>query len=311
MNINVLTSNAWLTSTAINTSNNWGTNWGWNWNWLSTTNTFYDWRETTQMEITQIDVGKLTNWMATWLTATYNTNVKSKFSANNPFNIIYVADWRATNASTSNPSFLSAIRLYNGMNLPNTGLTVATPDPLYIQGLYNVTDNTYPSSTNTTKSYPASVVCDALTILSPSWSDANARNSGSSKNPSTSSSADTVNCAIIAGNVSTTGTSGTTYSGGANNLPRLLENWSGDNLYLNTSLVCLFNSQWANSQFQQPGIYYSAPTRYFSFDLNYTQSGGMPPGTPNICRAIRSAWCNPTPGDTNFNYSFVTDFVPQ
>jgi hypothetical protein len=309
MPLSMLQSNSWLNNQSINTSNNWGTNWGWNWNWLSVTNTFYDFRETAQVQLTQIDVGKLTNWMATWLTAAHNTNISGKYNANNPFNIIYVADWRFTNSTAGGASTISAIRLVDGTNLPSTGLTFATPDPMYIQSIYNCPVAAYQGTTNTTASPPASVACDSITLLSPNWNDANAVNSGSSPMPGAKS--DTVNCAILAGNVATTGTGSTQYSGGANNLTRLLEDWSSSTLTLNTSLVCLYNSQWATTQFQLPGVYYKAPTRNFNFNLAYTASTGMPPGTPNICRLIRSAWCNPTPGDTNFNYSFANDFVPQ
>jgi hypothetical protein len=119
---------------------------------------------------------------------------------------------------------------------------------------------------------------------------------------------------MIAGIVPSTGTGSTDYSGGANNFPRLLENWStgSTTLTLNTSIVCLFSSTWATSPFQVPGNYYDAPhLRQFSFDLNYTSSAKMPPGTPNICRLIRADWCNPPPGDVTFAPSPTLDFVPQ
>ena len=271
-----------------------------NWNWISTTTSFKDWRENKTVNVTQIDVGKMTNWMAHWLT-TNTVGVASKYSVNNPFNIIYVVDYRTTNSST-----LTAIRLYNGVNLPNTGLTVATPNPLYIQGYYNCPNSAYLGLPNTTASAAASVACDALTILSPNWSD------GSSllKALNQTAKSDTVNTAIITGIVASTGTGSSQYSGGANNLPRLLEDWSNFTLTLNTSIVCLFNSTWATGQFILPGNYYYAPgTRNFSFDQNYTTAAGMPPGTPNICRMIRANWCNPPPGV--INYSNVTDFVAR
>ena len=241
------------------------------WNWITTTNSFMDWRENKTVKVTQIDVGKMTNWMGAngWL-STNTVGVASKFGFNNPFNILYVADSRTTNSST-----LTAVRLVNGTNLPSTGLTVATPNPLYIQGNYNCLPQYY-GTTNTTLSAPASVVCDALTILSPAWVD-----SGSATQLNQNSTSDTLNTAIITGNVPSTGSGSSQFSGGVSNLPRLLEKWNSATLTLNTSLVCLFNSTRATGQFVLPGTYYLPPiVRQFSFDQNFLWPSGMPPGTP-------------------------------
>jgi hypothetical protein len=297
-----VTSNSWLTNQAILTTFNWTTNWGLNWNWLSFTNKFYDWRENKQVYVTQIDVGKLTNWMSSWLSAIHNTNVNGKFGINNAFNDIYVADFR-TAAST-----LYAVRLSDGQFLPSAGLTVATPNPIYMWGNYNCP--AYLGTTNTTLSVPASVAGDAITILSPSWLDSGSTSTKSTELGETAGN-DTINAAIIAGIVASTGTGSSQYSGGANNLPRLLEDWSSSTLTLNTSIICLFNSTWATGQFQLPGAYYYAPNvRNFAFNQNYTSSAGMPPGTPNICRLIRSSWCNPMPNDVSYP-DITMSFVPH
>ncbi|HEX3798266.1 MAG TPA: hypothetical protein VH413_06145 [Verrucomicrobiae bacterium] len=314
----------WVFSTNINyLTNSYATQTGAKLPWLSATNSFYDWRENKTVNLMQVDVGALTNWMGLngWLTT--NAYTSAKFGNNNPFNIIYIVDYRTTNSST-----LTAVRLVNGANLPAAGLTVATPNPLYIQGVYNCPNSAYLDTTNTTQSAPASVACDALTILSPSWQDYGptytngTKKSGGKTVPNVVSSElaqnaanDTVNAAIIAGIVPSTGTTASTYSGGANNLPRLLEDWGNSvsaTLTLNTSIVCLYNSTWATGPFVLPGTYYYAPSqRNFSFDLNYTLSSKMPPGTPNICRLVRAAWCNPPPQTVTFAPSPTLDFVPQ
>jgi hypothetical protein len=274
------------------------------WTWISTTNTFYDYREKKQVNVIQIDVAKMTNWMYTNMYV-YGIGApagNTKFNiANNPLNIVYVADFRTGGGA------LYAIRLVNGTTLPAAGLTVATPNPMYIQGLYNCPTTLGQNSTNTTLSSPASVACDAITILSPHWSDALDLTALAE-----TATSDTVNTAIIAGIVPSTGTGSTQYSGGANNFPRLLEDWSNATLTLNTSMVCLFSSTWATGKFVLPGTYYYAPaTRNFSFDLNYTSSAKLPPGTPKICRLIRATWCNPMPGDITYAPSPTLDFVPQ
>ena len=154
---------------------------------------------------------------------------------------------------------------------------MATQNPLSILGYYNCPGATNVGTTNVGGTAACSVVCDAITILSPSWSDAS---SFTTAGHSVSASSDTVNTAMIAGNVLTTDTTASGFSGGVHNLTRLLESWTGDTLTLNTSIICLYTSVQASQQFQMPGTYYEPPTRQFSFDLNYTYSTGLPPGTP-------------------------------
>lgn len=266
---------------------------------LTTNAAFYDQRESKTIRATQLDVGKFKSWMAT------NSQVQAKFgaSASNAINIIYVADYRFTNSSGS--SLLSAVRLTNGAVVPTNGLTVATPNPLYVQGDYNCPNSGNLNTTNTSGSSPCSLISDALTVLSSSWSDNKSTNTLANRNKAVST---TLNAAIITGNVNSitnsAGTDSSIFSGGVVNMPRLLEDWGNGGsvtLTLNTSLVSLFNSVWATNVFQNPGVYYYAPTRAFSFDLNYFSPQGMPPGTPSIRRMVRSTWCNPPPGNVTYN----------
>jgi hypothetical protein len=72
-------------------------------------------------------------------------------------------------------STMPGVRLVNGHTLLPKGLTIATPNPLYVRGQYNVSTNgaTTPlPTTNTTKTLPASLVGDSITVLSTSWNDA-------------------------------------------------------------------------------------------------------------------------------------------
>jgi len=239
---------------------------------LCITNTFYDARESKSIKVTQIDVGLFKAWAAT------NQAVKSK----EPFlPVIYVADRR-----TVTPSQMDAVRLVNGAQLPvfqgfssNTNFTLVTLNPLYIRGNYNCPNSADLGTTNTASAMPSALICDALTVLSPSWSDANSFNSLSSRNPT----ATTVNSAIMAGTVYTTGTDSSTFSGGVHNFPRLLENWSiSIPLTINGSLVNLYASVYATNQFQLPGNYYNAPKRQFSFDQRFSDPAQLPPATPLV-----------------------------
>jgi hypothetical protein len=111
-------------------------------------------------------------------------------------------------------------------------------------------------------------------------------------------SSTTVNAAILTGIVPSTGSGATQFSGGAMNLPRLLENWGNGGsvtLTLNTSMVNLFNSTRATNMFQNPGVYYYAPTRQFSFDQNFLNYSKQPPGTPMLSVVLRSKWAVPPP----------------
>lgn len=268
-------------------------------NFINTNVSFYDQREAQTMKTTQIDVGQLRSWMGS---TNFNAGgLSTKFSSV-PLNIIYVNDSRLTNSTIN-----TAVRLTNASRLPDNGLTVATINPLYIVGNYNCWTNA--NSTNTTFSVAASVVSDALTVLSQNWDDTKSAGTYGNRNKPVDT---TINTAIIAGIVYSTGSTITTFSGGVMNLPRLLEDWSangGHTLWMNTSIVNLYNSVRATHQFVSPGTYYNAPTRKWNFDQNFTSAGKLPPGTPLIRRLLRSSFCNPPPN--TITYNATNDYVPQ
>lgn len=269
-------------------------------NFLTLSNRFTDKREyQTNMYVAQIDVGGYAAWLST------NNYVTSKFSSSIYPCILYVADQR--NAGTNK---LSVVRLVNAAKLPNNGgrgFSVATPNPLYIRGNYNVTGDgvhfSYApnSTTNSGSDVPAALFCDAITILSAAFSDAT-----SSNTIGTASVSNTVNAAIITGNVPSTGSTATTFSGGVHNLMRMQENWGSSTLVLNTSIVVLYASQMATNQFRNPtgwsGVinpYYSPPTRQWGFDPNFYNPALQPPGVPTALVPIRFNWTVPPPGTTN------------
>jgi hypothetical protein len=271
-----------------------------NFPFLNVTNTFTDQRESDTVKVTDIDMGILKSWLVT------NNTVKNKFPStagvynlNTVPNILYAADNRSYNSGQ-----LTAVRLKDSQIIPTnmvniagvnqpSGFAVATPNPLYVYGNYNCPNSAYLGTTNTTTDYPASLTSDALTILSPSWVD-----SQSGTPLAITASSTTVNAAILTGIVPSTGSGATQFSGGAMNLPRLLENWGNGGsvtLTLNTSMVNLFNSTRATNMFQNPGVYYYAPTRQFSFDQNFLNYSKQPPGTPMLSVVLRSKWAVPPP----------------
>jgi hypothetical protein len=173
------------------------------------------------------------------------------------------------------------------------GFAVASENPVYILGDYN----TYPA--DTTWNSPAvdvlghssaSVIADAVTFLSNSWSDlASMGGTGNGQPTSLSnrSASTTYYRVAVAGgkNINfpqpTWGASndfGT--DGGVHNFLRYLENWGGQSFNYKGSLVSLYYSTYATGVFKCCTVVYSPPTRNDVFDLDFTSPQGLPPGTP-------------------------------
>ena len=189
---------------------------------LSLTNRFYDMRENSTNLTTQIDVGQYAQWLTNSLGP-----VVAKFPPSGAYGyptILFVADNRRTNGANK----LAVVRLTNGIAPPSNGglgFSVATPNPLYVWGNYNCTNPAYLGTTNTSASTLCAFFCDALTVLSTNWSDSNSLHNSFSTSSGlwAASPTNTVNAAIVAGIVPSTGTDQFHFSGGVHNFPRLLE----------------------------------------------------------------------------------------
>ena len=246
---------------------------------VQTNASFYDAREQKWTVTTDIDVGALTNWMNS-VSGGKTLNQLTSLTKGHQLNSVYVDDKRASAGK------LTVARVSNGRTLPPSGLTVATDLPLYVKGHFNAPDTTV-GSTNTANTQPASLVGDAITVLSSSWSDAYGNNALSSRTPANT----TVNAAFLAGIVQPTNTVGTLhYSGGVENFPRFLENWSGYSFTYNGSMVVMYPSQFATNYWVQTGTYYNAPGRKWAFDINFLDYRRLPPATPMVRKLIRGQW---------------------
>lgn len=262
-----------------------------NFPFLTLTNNFLDRREMKTNIVTDFDVGAYADWVVT------NPLVQMKLPASSSIfpTLLFIADQR-TKTSYQVGRF-PVVRVRNAAQLPfngGAGFTLATPNPLYVLGNYNIqvpgNTNQSLSTNDTTYTVPAALVSDALTILGATWSDATSYNLYYSGLSSFTTTDTTVNAAILAGTMPSTGSSDTTFSGGLQNLPRLLQNWSAKNLWLNSSIVRLWNSQMANNQFRNPdgfspapvNPYYNAPIRHFNFDANFLNPAKIPPGMPLV-----------------------------
>jgi len=249
-------------------------------NALTAKTTIYDQREGTNVNVTSVNIGTLDTTL----------NALTGFN-----NVLYIYD--TTSSSTPN-----AIRLINGGVLPSNGLTVASMNPVYIQGDYNTgttnnpnavpanVGNSSDTASPTVSGYtrvPAAVIGDAVMFLSNSWSDSNSSLSLSARNASNT----TYNTAIVSGFMPS-GYQPTVgaqygYSGGANNFPRFLEDWTNNYCTYYGSMVELFTSQIFTGQWNTGNIY-APPIRCWNFDPNYTTT--PPPGSLSAVSWSRGTW---------------------
>lgn len=196
----------------------------------------------------QIDIGLL--------------HASGQFPANG---LLYAAHYGAGTGTTA-----KGVVLKNGALLP-AKLTVASEDPVYIQGDYNVG-----SGTVTQKG--AAVVCDAINLLSNSWTGTKTNTSGLPN-----ATATTYNVAMIAGNMpSSVGH----YNGGLENLPRFHENWSNINCTIKGAMVNTWRSEHATAAWVYGGNRYTAPNRLWSYNTAFNTVANLPPFTPMAVEAI-------------------------
>ncbi len=197
------------------------------------------------------------------------------------------------------------------------GFTVAAENPVYIQGDYNssAADTFFTGATaagpgpdSTTPPHaPASVIADAVTILSNNWDDQQSM-MGWFTFPASSSTftpgvpandvtnaenrqaTDTYYRVAIAGGKNMnfpfpSWENSTDYGfgtdGGVHNFLRFLEDWSGNTLNYGGSLVSLYYATYNTGLFKCCTYsVYRPPIRKYYFDTDFTNPAGLPPGTP-------------------------------
>ena len=240
----------------------------------------YDQREAKYVDVATMNVGALNSALSS--------------GATNFNKILYLYDSSPVTGADPEPK---TIRLTNGGVLPNGGLTVASVNPIYIQGDYNTgTTATTPSSSipsnvsnaNNTASptasgytrQPSSVIGDAVMLLSNAWSDSNSSKDISSRVASNT----TYNTAILAGFMPSTSSS---YSGGANNFPRFLETWNNKYCTYFGSMAELFPSITFTGKWDTGNIY-APPNRCWNFDPLFLNN--PPPGSLDAIILSRGAW---------------------
>lgn len=221
------------------------------------------------------------------ITTAINTGKFGNFNG-----VVYITDISAGSNGLTNKR---GIRLKNGAKLPDgtnvgsaAGLTVVSANPIYVQGDYNTGtgggvqpgsnsgDPTQPTVPGYTRQ-PAAIIGDAVNILSNTWTD-----SLSGTAPPASNT--TINAGMISGIVPS---GGGYYSGGVENFPRFLENWSGKIFTYYGSMLELYNSQQGIGHWGAANVY-SPPNRAWYFDTNFLSK--PPPGLMASYDYIRSRW---------------------
>jgi len=85
-------------------------------------------------------------------------------------------------------------------------------------------------------------------------------------------------------------------SGGANNFPRLLDDWSGNDLYIRGSMVALFESRVAMEPFTHSRCY-RAPGRFWGLHYKFSQPEHDVPLEPVVLNATRVGFRRLSPAD--------------
>ena len=173
------------------------------------------------------------------------------------------------------------------------GFTAASENPVYVLGDYNS------NSTDTVWNTPpvdiaghaaASVIADAVTFLSSNWSDHTSLGiggDGTVTNPGNRNAGTNFYRLAVAGGKNMNFPRPTSWGaaqdfgtdGGVHNFLRYLENWGGT-LNYKGSIVSLYYATYNTGIYKCCTTVYSPPTRNYSFDLDFTSPGGLPPGTP-------------------------------
>ncbi len=193
--------------------------------------------------------------------------------------------------------FRRALKLVNGgitggvNSIPSPGFTVASENPVYVQGNYNATATDTAAEPNQS----CAIIADAVTLLSNDWNDIRSftsPNSASGRN----ASATGFRAAIISGKGRAfprpTGWTpmvdfGT--DGGVHDFLRFLETWDTNELRYSGSLVSFYTSRQAVGSYKS-GVSLSASnrnifaiaTRAFTFDGDFLAPLTLPPGTPSF-----------------------------
>ncbi len=176
--------------------------------------------------------------------------------------------------------FRRGLKLTNGSlgNLAAPGLTIASENPVYVQGNWNANGGFGNPHVAT------AVLTDSLTLLSGNWNDyaslLNPHDKGGRPAQTTwyrmaVIAGKGLSFPYIAGHAQDYGT-----DGGAHNFLRFLEDWGGQTLNFRGAIASLFTSRQADGTYKCCSDVYAPPSRGFNFDTDFLTPSLLPPHTP-------------------------------
>ncbi len=207
----------------------------------------------------------------------------------------------AVNEVRVNPPvfFRRAVKLVNGgfsgtVRLPangTQGLSVVAENPLYVQGNYNA-----PNAAGTgfgtvpgTDHVSASVIADAVTMLSNNFNDIRSFMSPHDVTANRDAATTYYRVAVISGkglNFTRPTSNSQDHTdfgtdGGAHNFLRYIEDWNnGSALNYRGSIVSFYLNRQAVGTYKCCDVVYSPPSRGYNFDTDFLTPALLPPRTP-------------------------------
>jgi Tfp pilus assembly protein PilX len=224
--------------------------------------------------------------------------------------VIFRRALRLVNGALGNMPPLSAANPSTGSSCSGGtagGFTVVSENPIYVQGDYNASTTNAFNDAFPLCHVPASVMGDAVTLLSNAWQPG-AQSGFTSGDANDFANPDNPNCpsqrcatntyyrmAVMAGKTipfpAYSGTSAllswgaadTGTDGGVHNFLRYLEDWGSATLNYDGSLASFYFSRQANGIYKCCNNVYGAPTaRNYTFDTDFQNINKLPPGVPRF-----------------------------
>lgn len=207
------------------------------------------------------------------------------------------------NAARENPAlfFRRAVKIVDGNLLTavgacpggtTCGLAIAAENPVYIQGDFNANSG---GNGFSDPSIAVSVSADTVTLLSNNWNDTNSFSSPYNYSARTGLTS-WYRAAIVAGatpyfsNPSGVVAQDFGTDGGVHNFLHYIENWTGDTLNYEGSIIDLFYPRQANGYYKCCNQVYDPPTRGYNFDTNFLTPALLPPRTPLFRDVNTTGW---------------------
>ena len=174
------------------------------------------------------------------------------------------------------------------------GFTIASENPVYVQGNYNssAADPFWGTANNAVPSQglhsAASIIADSVTVLSNSWSDLGSLMFPTSPGSRAAGADAYYRMAVSGGKNIPFPIPGWTNvgqdfgtDGGLHNFLRYLENWNAT-LHYDGSLVSMYYAEYDTGVFKCCTTVYSPPTRNYYFDVLFLNPSNLPPATPEF-----------------------------